>query len=196
MTRHLGKCNQRPSPVPVGAREPAPSMHLVVEGKWAKDYWIHVAVPATAPLGALDDFLRHIWLECCGHLSAFEINGIRYAYSPMEDEKEMRMPLSRVLDVGTRFLHEYDYGSTTTLNIKVVGFWPRAASKNSVELLARNDPPQANCHQCGTQLATLICTGCEGIWLCATCSEAHECGEEYLLPVANSPRTGVCAYSG
>ena len=29
----------------------------------------------TAPLSKLDDFLRHTWLEYCGHLSAFEFDG-------------------------------------------------------------------------------------------------------------------------
>ena len=171
-------------------------MHLVVEGRWAKAYWMHLAVLATAPLSKLDEFLRQVWLECCGHMSAFEIDGVRYSVSPMEDERGMKVPLSRVVDVGTKFLYEYDFGSTTTLSLKVVGLGDRATLKNDVELLARNDPPQINCDQCGTQPATLICTGCEGIWLCAPCSHAHDCGEEYVLPVVNSPRTGVCAYSG
>jgi hypothetical protein len=129
-------------------------------------------------------------------MSAFEIDGVRYAVSPMEDERGMRAPLGRVVDVGTKFLYEYDFGSTTTLSLKVVGFLDRAKPKNNVELLARNEPPQINCDKCGTQPATLICTGCEGICLCEPCSHAHACGEEYLLPVVNSPRTGVCAYSG
>jgi hypothetical protein len=27
-------------------------------------------------------------------------------------------------------------------------------------------------------------------------SEEHECGEEALLPVVNSPRMGMCGYTG
>lgn len=196
MTRHLDKCSQPEALAAPGGHETTPVLHLVVEGRWAKPYWMHLAVPATAPLSKLDKFLRQVWLECCGHMSAFEIDGVRYAVSPMEDERGMKVPLSRVVDVGTKFLYEYDFGSTTTLSLKVAGLWDRTTAKNDVELLARNDPPQINCDQCGTQPATLICTGCEGIWLCAPCSQAHDCGEEYLLPVVNSPRTGVCAYSG
>ena len=196
MTRHRSKCGQAEALAAAETKESAPALHLVVEGKWAKAYWMHLAVPAAAPLSKLDSFLRHFWLECCGHLSAFDIGGIRYAISPMEDERGMRTPLGRVVDVGTNFLYEYDFGSTTTLSLKVVGFWGRATPKKDVELLARNDPPQVNCNRCETQSATLICTGCEGIWLCQPCAEAHDCGEEYLLPVVNSPRAGVCAYSG
>ena len=196
MTRHLSKCGQPKGFAAPGKQETPPALHLVVEGRWAKAYWIHVAVPTMARLSKLDKFLRHIWLDCCGHLSAFDIGGIRYAVSPMEDERAMRAPLGRVVDVGTKFLYEYDYGSTTALSLKVVGFWDRALLKNDVELLARNDPPQVNCDKCGTQPATLICTGCEGIWLCEPCAEAHDCEDSYRLPVVNSPRTGVCAYSG
>jgi hypothetical protein len=28
------------------------------------------------------------------------------------------------------------------------------------------------------------------------CAAKHECGEEMLLPVLNSPRAGVCGYCG
>ena len=45
--------------------------------------------------------------------------------------------------------------------------------------------------------ATSVCTVCvyeEGGWLCAECAKAHECGEEMLFPVVNSPRVGMCAY--
>jgi hypothetical protein len=195
MTRHLSKCN-RPEVQPETARqEPANALHLLAEGGWGKVYWLHRAVPLAAPLNKLDDFLRKIWLECCGHLSAFEMEGVRYAFSPTEGERSMRVPLSRVVDVGSSFLHEYDYGSTTTLRLKVLGFWSRAANRR-VELLARNDPPRINCETCGTQPATQICTGCDGFWLCEACSEDHDCGLDYLLPNVNSPRVGVCGYCG
>ena len=59
---------------------------------------MHVAVPVTAPLSKLDDFLRHTWLECCGHLSAFEIGGKRYASKPMDVEMSMRARSSEVLE--------------------------------------------------------------------------------------------------
>lgn len=84
---------------------------VVDEGRNVKVYWMHVAVPLTAPLSKLDDFLRQTWLECCGHLSAFEIGGKRYASEPMDQEMSMRARLSEVLEVGMKFFYEYDYGS-------------------------------------------------------------------------------------
>jgi hypothetical protein len=195
MTRHLSKCGQTRTPAIPGTPGPAPSFHLVVEGGW-KAYWLHLSAPAKAPLSKLDAFLRHIWLECCGHMSAFEIGGIRYSRSPMEEERGMGTPLGRVLDVGTKFGYEYDFGSTTELRLTVVGFWNLDKPKGAVQLLARNEPPPIICSQCKSQPAAEICTACEEAWLCESCVAEHDCGEEMFLPVVNSPRTGVCGYTG
>ena len=42
-------------------------------------YWMELAVRADTTLRQLDDFLRGMWLECCGHLSEFTIQGTRYS---------------------------------------------------------------------------------------------------------------------
>jgi hypothetical protein len=111
----------------------------------------------------------------------------------------MKMPLNRVLEVGMKFFYEYDYGSTTALALKVVALRDQGTPKGTVQLLARNEAPQVSCHRCGTEPATQICTECawngEG-WLCEACVAAHECGDEMCLPVVNSPRAGVCGYTG
>ena len=88
MTRHLSACRQPKASelLPASERAPVPNFHLAIEGRDSKAYWMHVAVPLTTPLSKLDDFLRHTWLECCGHLSAFEIAGKRYASEPMDEE--------------------------------------------------------------------------------------------------------------
>ena len=119
MTRHLSACVQPEASGLLPASEkrpPAPSFHLAIEGRDAKAYWMHVAVPVTAP-----------------------------------------------------------------------------------QLLARNEAPQVSYQRCSIHPATQICTECawngEG-WLCEACAVAHECGDEMCLPVVNSPRVGVCGYTG
>ncbi len=203
MTRHLAHCGQpaQPSPevIDLGTKR---EYHLVVEGRHSRSYWLHLAVPMDAQLGSLDKFLRKIWLECCGHLSAFSIDGVRYASSPTPDlgEASMRASLGAVLDVGARFFHEYDYGSTTELVLKMVGLRERMDGKPGVRLLARNSPPEIFCGECGTKkLATEICVECMwtgGGWLCEECADNHPCDPAMLLPVFNSPRVGVCGYTG
>jgi transcription elongation factor Elf1 len=64
--------------------------------------------------------------------------------------------------------------------------------------MARNSPLAYACAGCGVQ-AVAVCTQCVGEGggsLCRTCGEQHECGEETLLPIVNSPRVGQCGYAG
>jgi hypothetical protein len=59
------------------------TFHLLVEGRYIKDYWLRLEVPAATSLQNLDRFLRGIWLECCGHMSAFTIQGACYSVSKL-----------------------------------------------------------------------------------------------------------------
>ena len=205
MTRHLSNCS-RPKPSAassaVSSHSTGKSFHLVVEGREARVYWMHLAAPVEAHLSKIDAFLRRAWLECCGHLSAFSIGGKRYASGPMPEmeERGMHVALHRVLDVGTRFSYEYDYGSTTALTLKVVALREEGTRRGAVQLLARNDAPHVTCEECGSgKPATQICTECawDGRgWLCEECAAAHKCGPDMLLPVVNSPRAGTCGYAG
>lgn len=41
-----------------------------------------------------------------------------------------------------------------------------------------------------------VCLYEENGLLCERCAEKHHCGDEMWLPVVNSPRTGMCGYTG
>jgi|GEM_PF-2493609 hypothetical protein len=133
-----------------------------------------------------------------GHLSAFEIDGVEY-YSEPENERGMHFKLGRVLSVGMEFYHIYDFGTSTELRLEVVGE-RMGTLKEKVRILARNDPPHVRC-DC-SEKASWVCPVClmekmdEDCYFCDECAKEHECGEEILLPVVNSPRCGVCGYEG
>ena len=58
--------------------------------------------------------------------------------------------------------------------------------------------PAFACVECGRP-ATQLCSCCiyeEYAFYCDECGEEHECGEDMMLPVVNSPRMGVCGYCG
>ncbi len=166
---------------------------------------MHLEVPASATLTALDRFLRDTWLECCGHLSAFEIGGVRYAIDagmfeePFDmGDKSMRVRLEKVFSPGRVSTYEYDFGTTTELKLKVISEREAETRGKTVQVLARNNPPEMLCEVCGKP-ATSVCSQCifdDRGWVCDTCAENHECGEDMLLPVVNSPRVGMCAYTG
>jgi hypothetical protein len=204
MTRHLQACQarQEAQEAVAGKTKPVKLFHLVAEGLYTPEYWLHLELPATITLEDLDQFLRDIWLECCGHLSMFEIEGQRYTqlfddgYFP--EDKAMTVKLGQVFRPGLEMDYEYDFGSSTDLRLKVVDERTGRVPDQEIKLMARNDPPEILCDVCGKP-ATEICVMClyegEGA-LCEEHVKAHKCGEDYLLPVVNSPRVGVCGYSG
>jgi hypothetical protein len=73
-----------------------------------------------------------------------------------------------------------------------------SATLTTLDQFLRNTPPLILCNVCGKP-ATEVCAQCiydgEG-WLCDDCAVEHEGGEEMLLPVVNSSRVGMCAYTG
>jgi len=200
MTKHLKSCKQRKSALETTSEkrklQGTKSLHLVVEGRDLPEYWMHLSVAANVTLEDLDDFLRDIWLECCGHLSAFTIEGKRYSIHPMKEygERSMKSALGNVVGIGMKFYHEYDFGTTTELTLRVMSEQEGEAKGKSIQLLARNDPPLIACESCG-KIATQVCAECAR-WFCDECAHKHECGEDMLLPVVNSPRVGMCGYTG
>jgi hypothetical protein len=203
MTRHLKLCRQgKAVETPSKGRrsQERKILHLAVEGRHLPEYWMHLEALASATLEDMDTFLRRTWLECCSHLSAFTIEGKQYVSDPSEEfgDKGMDVTLGKVLSVGTRFYHEYDFGTTTELALKVVSERMGRIGRESIQLLARNNPPLVKCRSC-KKAATKVCSQCDYSdkrWLCDECAKKHKCGEEMLLPVVNSPRTGMCAYTG
>lgn len=207
ITRHLTHCPARFEKLQALRPKSIPEVfHLKASGTHLKEYWLHLEVHSEAFLTDLDLFLRRIWLECCGHLSAFEINGSQYqpdpdcydgwGYGP--PPRSMRVRTSELFEPGLAFQYQYDFGSTTHLELKVIEKRQGCFPKERVALIARNNPPLWACRQCG-QPATYICAECcydYDAWYCDECIKAHLEHEELLMPIVNSPRTGVCAYMG
>jgi hypothetical protein len=215
MAVHLKACLQRNAAAGVSGAKSVPCFHLIVEATYDPAYWIHLEAPASATFGKLDGVLRDLWLECCGHLSAFRFPRKRVRpMSPqgfaqmfqqfaagglqdeMDDEEQMMAErLGKRLQTGVKLEYEYDFGSTTALSLRVLNEYAVAAAKPKIRLLARNEPPDIACDQC-RKPATKFCVECEGTPLCDPCAAKHECGEDCLMPILNSPRAGVCGYCG
>lgn len=166
-------------------------------------YWLYIAIDKTATLKELDKFLRDIWVECCGHLSSFEINGVSYESSLNDcwgwknSAKNMDVKLKDVVVLNDKINYEYDFGSTTYLNIKVAGELSSSSTENKIEIMARNNEPEIKCSNCGDKAAYYDYDHEE--YLCEEClkditQEDSEMIEE--LEYCNSPRDGVCGYWG
>jgi hypothetical protein len=163
-------------------------LFLMIEGAYAKIYWLFVDMPKDKPLSALDSFLRQIWMECCGHLSAFRTAN----YQELGKTRKLG-----AFPLGAKFIYEYDMGTTTGCLITVAGATRRPKQKEAVRLLARNVAPAFECASCG-QPAEVICQECmydsDNPNFCEDCAEKHD--HDCLLPITNSPRNGECGYTG
>ena len=209
ISRHLAACKARKSVYAqpesgkkAGGARTGRLFHLQAADAYGPLYWMHFEIPASATLGQLDRFLRDIWLECCGHLSMFKIGQQAYSISPMIEygDRNMRDRLDKVLNPGIEFAHEYDFGTTTYLTLRVVAEREGLiGTKGEVSIMARNDPPEIMCESCGKSAATQVCAQCiyyDRAWYCDECAPGHECGLDMMLPVVNSPRVGMCGYTG
>lgn len=194
ITRHVQSCTKRKTPVKTTL-----VYNLLIQDKYAPEYWLHIEIPAKATLKILDNFLRNIWLECCGHLSGFRFGETMYMSHPDKSygDKGMNVILARLLDRGSTFTHEYDFGTTTELILKVLSKY-EGEDQSSIQILARNNPSTFLCRKCKNK-ATQTC--CECGWdapnchYCDNCAKKHE-HEDMFLPIVNSPRSGVCGYEG
>lgn len=320
MTQHLKHCKKRAAALASmedGTAQKQKLFHLLVEGRYNPRYWMHLEIPASAKLFVLDWFLRDEWVECCSHLSAFEIGGVSYSDEPddftfedigapieegqedeveeeemeyeeeedlspeelaeeigklfdeippefrnflpgellaelrkprsrgelvaflkeqisslpkasslftsgsrenieehrrfyfqqitlknlldMVEDRSLSVPLENVLKVGQKFTYEYDFGSTTELNLRVISEREGVVQDKDdpVAILARNVPPVILCKVCGKP-ATKVVSGYFNVEENAYCNKCARRSKEYemMLPVVNSPRVGVCAYTG
>lgn len=169
-------------------------------------YFLYLFALPDQPLELLDDTLRDVWLECCGHLSAFTVGTISYESSPEEDafwggpgrrQLSMDVPISRALPPGVPARYEYDFGTTTELvaTVFATGISGISSDPGCVHIVARNDAPAVPCSQCG-QPATII-IGWEPELYCEACGEeVSVADDEPTWPLVNSPRTGLCGYTG
>lgn len=153
---------------------------ILAEGAYNRDYWLLFSVPLDATLSAADKFLRKIWCDCCGHTSRFANGKIGKTWGIGN------------LDVGDKFIYEYDMGSTTTIVLTIINSISRPAQREKICLIARNEPMKEICEVCKAS-ATLINTW-EDVMLCDKC--AADVDEDAQLPVVNSPRQGECGYTG
>lgn len=167
----------------------------------AGPFWVYFSADVNSTLKDVDGFLRELWLECCGHLSSFEIGKQVYFSEPSElepGEKTMEAPVEKALKGVSKFSHKYDFGTTTNLLLEVVCEIEEGPAK--VMILARNALPPFKCSECGKP-AEEVCVQC--VWssledgcFCKSCAKKHDCMEPAFLPIANSPRIGMCGFTG
>ncbi len=163
-------------------------------------FWMVIAVRKNLLLEDLDRFLRDVWVECCEHLSMFEIEGVIYAdYDIDSRDRSMDIRLSEVLRPDLTFRYEYDFGTTTDIDLYVFGEVKAPLRRDGISIIGQNDLPESQfiCEICGERPAKYIDPYRIRL-VCDACYDAYYEGDmKYeVLPLVNSPRAGVCGYEG
>lgn len=172
--------------------------HLKITGG---PYFLHLLASDKLDMGELDDFLRDIWLECCGHLSDFIIPGYEPDFSFDNKPPEiMGKSLKEVMSKGFKCKYVYDWGSSTELEIVTVAEYALAFQTKDIVLLSRNAPFDEKCNICQKDAEFISLEAMYEIdnpFYCEDCTEKRSFpySEEMCLPVTNSPRMGVCGYT-
>ncbi|MBI1768302.1 MAG: hypothetical protein HYR67_08000 [Bacteroidetes bacterium] len=186
---HLSHCEGKLPAVKSGG---ADYVLMLIQGKYSPEYWLVIKAKLDIPMKRIDKFIRDVWVECCGHLSQFS-------------DKHSKIPMTRSLDQvyseGRKIEYLYDFGSSTEITLSMIQSMQDADEKE-IAILFRNEEPEFQCSSCNKKAIT-ICPFCvdEGDgFLCQSCKDEHKCvqeeGEDILSPCVNSPRAGVCGYTG
>lgn len=166
--------------------------HHIVVG--AGIMFLHILVKSSARMKVIDKFLRAIWLDCCEHLSDFRYKRLGI---------EMSDAAGSIFFPKEKIYHEYDFGSTTRLELKAIKTYSLHLKEDLI-LLSRNEPLKYMCSVCKKLPATNLCTECSWemyAFFCDKCSAKHaETCESFAdyskMRVVNSPRMGICGYEG
>ncbi len=184
ITKHVKKCLGNDASHQPSEKE----CIFLIKVYCGKEFWLYIEINGSAKLEDLDYYLRGVWLECCDHMSQFKINRQLYSY-----DGGMNKIIYRTLKLDIEF--DYDFGSTTWVEGKVISSRP-GQLKNKIRLVARNHLPADIVCDIYQNKPDFICTECNKL-ICETCQEDHDgCTEDFMLPVVNSPRMGVCGYCG
>lgn len=205
LIRHLKTCDGRKNTVAKANEnnKKAPEQrlfHLQIKNVHSSNFWLHLEMNGNARLNDLDEYLRAIWLECCGHLSHFTIGNDGWG-----EEISMNRKVYQLLKEDMELTHVYDFGSSTRTSIKIVDTRRgKPLTSHPIFLMARNDMPEANCEHCDKQAKWLLLNYDSyerGDLLCENHKDEQMSNENNdqaveLIELINSPRCGVCGYTG
>jgi len=199
ITKHLTTCPERQQAIAAAEAQKGSSellVHLRIQDAYQKEFWLNLEMRGSKSLQDLDDYLRAIWLECCGHLSQFSLGGA-FAH-----EVGMRRKIGDIFEVGSELTHVYDFGTSSETTVKCIELREgKPTTVKAIVLMARNNMPEYRCQEC-QKPATHFCMECliedqtDGI-LCDEHTENHP-HDNYgdPIPLVNSPRMGMCGYDG
>ena len=201
MTRHLKSCLIKNAGYNADANNADTGFLIHVTARYNNAYSLYMMVDGCVRFEELDCYLRDIWLDCCDHLSHFEIEGEYFESCTVSiHEQSMEDEVGDLFYPGLTFTYEYDFGSTTYLTLSVKGAFESAGKERGIRLLARNRPVEYTCERCEKTANFHYINPYDGEcgMVCSACKRKMEQENDEIdfSKWVNSPRVGVCAYEG
>ena len=109
MAKHITGCKKRLEAIEANAGKAKEQTlyHLVIQDAYLKDFWLQLEMNGDAKLKKLDEYLRAIWLECCGHMSEFSTGGWG------SEQIDMSKNAQTVFERHSELVHIYDFGTSS-----------------------------------------------------------------------------------
>lgn len=189
--KHMKNCSEMKKSIDekrIDDKEQRNQFIIAIKPEYAgNEYCVYLSIAGTLGLVHMDQFIRDIWVECCGHLSSFKIKGKFY------QDQSMNTKLNDILDIDEKFEYEYDFGSTTYLILEVVDIIQVPSRFSQIEIIARNHQIKHECEICGLEAKYFNYEKNE--WECEKCID-EDADMIFKFDYCNSPRDGVCGYEG
>ena len=167
------------------------TVHISV-GSPERPHWMELGVRADTTLHELDRFLRSVWLECCGHLSHFDIAGVVYsvmvprpgddfAFLPMDEREEQWRHMGRTVGTAIRPATWFEHQYMTTAPPPV---WTSDTQESSRDWSRRSvRPSRGTVGRSSCLPGTTLCSR-------AACADARRSGGWFpLTTISWAPRT-------
>lgn len=172
------------------------SMHSI--GITGKRYFNYVIVGTKTRLFDIDNFLRNIWCECCGHDSNFERKLIGIIRDGEQIDVNINVIMSKTqfissFEEGDVLTYYYDNGSPTIVEIVIVKKLDgvcKIPDKN-IDIIFANTEPEIKCNHNRCKHTAKYYIYAKPY--CINCTDKYNNKEPKLL-IVNSPRSGLCEY--
>lgn len=140
---------------------------ICVTSRYVDGCWRHVEIPASSTL----EDLRDTWLECCGHMGAFRIQGVTCTSGGNDGSLDMNVKVGDVLKPRLTFDYMRGFGYTASVSLQAATA-REGKGVDDLMLLSRNHPCHHLCDACQKNDAEHVdsCGCSEGaMLLCETC---------------------------
>lgn len=184
---HLLSCKKR-------GQTPDSSFLMEIKTTEYPCYWLYLAVSDSARLSDIASVLSDIWLGN-EHDSSFIFN--KKTVSSLDSGVDFTMRVGEIFEEDGNCTYLYNISTPTLLKLTLKGMISYKPPNGIICVIARNSSPDYDCDICGNP-AFFFCDTYyiekKKPLLCQDCLQVHDCTDDTIHVIANSPHSGIEGY--